>query len=112
MIYTYNSFESLGVFTLHRSIFITILIFSILLFFTIIIPRFQNNMINGFTVLTHTVVSILVSGQLLYFDGIVVDEIGLGGDPVSFILFLAIAGIGIINLIVYFSVKGKSDYKS
>lgn len=109
MIYTYNSFESLGVFTLHRPVFITLLILSIL-FFIITSPRFRKYM-NEFTVLTLTVASIVVSGQLLYFDGIIVDEVGLGGDPVSLILFLTIAGIGIINLIVYFSTKEKSDNK-
>jgi len=66
-------------------------------------------MINGFTVLSMSAISILVSGQLLYYSGIIVDEIGLGGDPVSFFLFLAITGIGIINLIIYFSTQGKSN---
>ena len=105
--YTYESFETLGVFTLLRPIFITILVVSLLLFFVIIIPKFKNKVINGFTVLVLSVISILVSGQLLFYHGIIVDEIGLGGDPVSFYIFLAIVGIGILNLIIYFSRRGR-----
>ncbi len=107
--YTEKSFETLGAFTLLRPIFITILVISLLLFFIIIIPKLKNEMINGFTVLSLSAISILVSGQLLYYSGIVVDEIGLGGDPVSFFIFLAITGIGIINLIIYSSTQGKSN---
>lgn len=78
--YTYNSFESLGVFTLLRPIFITILVVSLLLLCIIIIPKLKNKMINGFSVLSLTSISILVSGQLLFYSGIIVDEIGLGGE--------------------------------
>lgn len=51
--------------------------------------------------------SILVSGQLLYYEGIIADETGLSGDSVSFFIFLAITGIGIINCIIYFSTQRK-----
>ena len=100
--YTYESFETLGAFTLLRPIFITFLVVSLLLFFVIIIPKFKNKVINGITVIGLTGISILVSGQLLFYHGIIVDELGLGGDPVSFYIFLAIVGIGIVNLIIYF----------
>lgn len=102
-LYTYESFETLGVFTLLRPTFITILAVSLLLFFIIIIPKLKNKMINRFTVLSLSAISILVSAQLLFYEGIIVDEIGLGGDPVSFYLFLAITCMGIINLSLYFS---------
>ncbi|MEF7438294.1 hypothetical protein V4V36_13490 [Paenibacillus lautus] len=107
--YTHKSFETLGTFTLLRPIFISSLVVSLLLFFILIIPKLKNKMINGFTVLSLSVISIFVSGQLLYNSGIIVDEIGLSGDPVSFYIFLAITGIWIINLIIYFSTQGKSN---
>ncbi|OOC62646.1 hypothetical protein [Paenibacillus ihbetae] len=107
--YTYKSFETIGAFTLLRPIFISILVVSLLLFFIMIFPKLKNKMVNGFTVLSLSAMSIFVSGQLLYNSGIIVDEIGLSGDPVSFYIFLAITGIGIINLIIYFSTQGKSN---
>lgn len=104
--YTEKSFETLGAFTLLRPVFSTILIATLLLFLIIVIPKLKNKMINGFTVVSMTAISALVSGQLLYYSGIIVDEIGLGGDPVSFYLFLAITGTGFINLVIYFSTHG------
>lgn len=105
--YTYESFETLGAFTLLRPIFITMLLISLFLFAVMVIPRLNNKLINGFTVLSLTAILILVSGQLLFYSGIIVDEIGLGGDHVSFFMFLAIAGLGSINLITYFTIKGR-----
>ncbi|HZH59021.1 MAG TPA: hypothetical protein VEY70_05530, partial [Metabacillus sp.] len=61
----------------------------------------RNKMINKITVLSVSSITILVSVQLLFYSGIIVDEIGLGGDPVSFTLFLTIFGFGIINCFVY-----------
>lgn len=107
--YTYKSFETIGAFTLLRPIFISILIVSLLLFFIMITPKLKNKMINGFTVLSLSAILIFVSGLLLYNSGIIVDEIGLSGDPLSFYIFLAITGIGIINLIIYFSTQRKSN---
>lgn len=107
--YTEKTFETLGAFTLLRPIFFTILVATLLLLLVVIIPYLKNRMINGLTVFSMTIISILVSGQLLYYSGIIVDEIGLGGDRVSTYLFLAITGIGIINLIIYFSTQGKSN---
>ncbi|MFV8830360.1 hypothetical protein [Alkalihalobacterium sp. APHAB7] len=101
--YTYDSFETLGVFTLLRPIYITVLVMSLLLFFIIIIPKLNTRWLNVFAIISLTVLFILFSGLLLYFSGIIVGEIGLGGDAVSFDLFLAILVIGIINLVIYFS---------
>lgn len=106
--YTYDSFENLGAFILLRPIFSTILVISLILFIMLLIPRFNSKIINGFTVLSLSAFSILVSGQLLFYNGIIVDEIGLGGDPISFFIFLAIVGMGIINLIIYFYKNEKS----
>ncbi|MFS0613326.1 hypothetical protein [Lederbergia ruris] len=105
--YSYEPFESLGAFTLFRPTFWAILIVTLLLFLGILIPRFRNKMINGFAVLSVSAILVFVSGQLLFYSGIIVDELGLGGDAVSFILFLAIAGLSFVNILVYFLFKVK-----
>lgn len=106
--YTDSMFENLGHFTLFRPVFISILVGSLLLSLILIIPKLKNKLINGFTVISLSVLSILVSGQLLYNSGIIVDEIGLRGDPVTFYIFIAITGMGILNPIIYFSARGKT----
>lgn len=103
--YTYESFETLGAFTLMRPIFSTFLVISILLLLLVLIPRTKKTYINGFTVISISTISILISAQLLFYEGIIVDEIGLGGDTVSTIIFLAIVGLGILNPILYYSIR-------
>ena len=107
--YTYESFETLGSFTLLRPIFVTFLIVSLILLVIIILPRTKNKIINGFTVACISILSILVSAQTLFYSGIIVDEINLGGDAVSTYLFLAIAVISILNPIIYFGRHGKEN---
>ncbi|MCP3738133.1 hypothetical protein [Rossellomorea sp. BNER] len=100
--YTYESFETLGAFTLLRPIFITFLIVSLILFLIVILPRTKNKRINGFTVTSLSIISILISAQVLFYDGVIVDELNLGGDAVSFYMFLAIVVFSILNPIIYF----------
>ncbi|MFZ0447449.1 MAG: hypothetical protein WAM95_22995 [Bacillus sp. (in: firmicutes)] len=105
--YTYESFETLGSFTLLRPIFVTFLIVLVMLFFMVILPRTKNKIINGFTVVSISILSILISAQILFYSGIIVDEMNLGGDAVSTYLFLTIAVISILNPIIYFGRHGK-----
>lgn len=107
--YTYQSFETLGEFSLLRPIFITLLIVSFSLFLFMLITKSKDKLVNGFSVIILSMLCILVSGQLMFYDGIIVDEIGLSGDTVSFYLFLAILIFGITNPIIYFYKKQMID---
>lgn len=66
-------------------------------------------MINGFTVVSLSVLAIVVSGQLLVYTGIIADELGLGGNPIAFFMFVAIVAIGIINSVIYIERRSKKD---
>ena len=100
--YTYESFETMGSFTLLRPIFITLLIVSVIMFILVILPRAKSKIINGFTVSFISILTILLSAQVLFYSGIIVDEIGLGGDAVSTVLFLVIVVMSVLNLLIYF----------
>jgi hypothetical protein len=84
-----------------RPIFITFLIVSLLLFVIIILPKLREKLANSSLVFGLSLVSLVVSAQLLYYDAIIVDEIGLSGDGVSTILFLVNAIFCIANPIVF-----------
>ncbi|AZS13841.1 hypothetical protein [Paenibacillus lutimineralis] len=99
--YTYDSFETAGAFTLMRPIFITLLIVSLLLFVIIILPKLRRKLANGSFVFGLSLVSLVVSAQLLYYQAIIVDEIGLGGDEASTMLFLVNAIFCIANPIIF-----------
>ena len=93
----YSSFEIFGAFPLLRPILFLLLAVTIILFITLLIPKIRVYLLNGFAVISLSVVTMLVAMQVVYYHAIIVDEIGLSGDPVSIYLFLAIASFGIVN---------------
>lgn len=103
--YTYESFEKLGTFTLLRPVFVVLLLASILLFLFVVVPKFRVKWINHFTVISISALLILLSGQLLFYSTIIVDELGLGGDDVATYLCLTTVCISIINPLLYFFSK-------
>ncbi|MGM7680529.1 hypothetical protein ACSVDA_00115 [Cytobacillus sp. Hm23] len=56
---------------------------------------------NNLFVLGLSILSVIASAQLLYYDAIIVDELGLGGDEISFYIFLIILIFGFINPIIF-----------
>jgi hypothetical protein len=48
--YTYDSFETLGVFTLLRPIFVTFIIAAIFMFLIIILPKLRRKIASGLSV--------------------------------------------------------------
>ncbi|MGF9978240.1 hypothetical protein ABE042_02435 [Viridibacillus arvi] len=105
--YTYEMFEIDGVFTLFRPLFITMLFLSILLFIAIILPKVRKRYINTFTVVSISIVNVILSTQLLFMNGIIVDELNLSGDKFTFYVFIAIVGVTFINVISYFTSQNR-----
>lgn len=102
MMYTYESFETFEVFTLLRPVFITFFIVTLNIFIGMKLPKSKRNIINGFSVSSISILSIVVSAQILFYNGIIVDEINLAEDSVSSVLFLAIVGLSLLNPLIYF----------
>lgn len=105
MMYTYKSFETLGAFTLLRPVFITMLIVLLLLLIMVVVPKYRQKL-NALFVFSLSVIIVLLASQLLFYDAIIVDELGLGGDAITTYLYLLIVVVGIINPVI-FSIKKK-----
>lgn len=99
--YTYQSFETHGTFTLLRPIYMTLLIFSIILFIAVVTPKIRTKFLNWFVVLTLYLVLLIVSVQVVFHDAIIVDELGLGGDSFATTVFVLIASINFASLVIY-----------
>jgi hypothetical protein len=84
-----------------RPIFFTLLVLSIALFFLILYPRTRRRILNVFSVISLSFIFALMAVQVIYFDGIIVDEIGLGGDAVSTVTSLLILFFSLLNPIAY-----------
>ncbi|KIV54933.1 hypothetical protein TS64_13430 [Aneurinibacillus migulanus] len=80
----------------------TFLIMSFILFFIISILKTKQKFINGFTVISLSILSIIISAQVVIYHAIIVDEISLGGDKISMFMFLVIGAFGFLNPIIYF----------
>ena len=105
MNFTYENFAKDGILTLLDPLFTLILIFSAL--FVIVLIRFD---INAKIMLFVGAFIILISAQLLSIDGILADELNLGGSSKNFYFFIAIAVIQ-VGLIVFAFVKEKKKKK-
>lgn len=101
--YTYDSFEIDGVFTLLRPILITFVIMGITLFIGVILPKTIHRFINASTVVSLSLLSMIVSAQVVVYDAIIVDELGLAGDVIATSMFVIIVGFGLANPLIYFS---------
>ncbi|RNF38970.1 hypothetical protein [Planococcus salinus] len=105
--YIHPSFSTDGSFTLLQPLYTTLLVVSVLLFVLIFLPITRRKFINGFTVVALSLLMMWISIQLIYFDAIIVDEIGLGGNPITFFMVAAIVVFGFANPLFYFTRKAK-----
>ncbi|MBT2695711.1 hypothetical protein [Bacillus sp. ISL-55] len=91
-----------------RPIFFTLLTVSILLIILIISRKLPEKLLNGFSVISLSIVIGVITVQVTYYDAIIVDEIGLGGDPTIFFLAFAILGLSVLNPMLFFWLNSKS----
>ncbi|MGE7093002.1 hypothetical protein ACQKII_16415 [Lysinibacillus sp. NPDC048646] len=82
--FTYDNFVSDKSFTLLEPIFEVIVLYSVLMLIIAIIKKMPIWFCLLFASLT-----VIVSGQLLWFSGIIVDELSLGGNSKDFYCFVA-----------------------
>ncbi|MDM5232379.1 hypothetical protein [Lysinibacillus pakistanensis] len=82
--FTYKQFVTNHSFSLLDPIFEVILLFAIILLLIV----FIKNVPTWFCLL-FAGLSILISGQLLWFSGIIADELNIGGSAKSFFIFIA-----------------------
>lgn len=106
--YTHPTFESYGTFILLRPIFYSLLAASVVLLVFIVWPKLRKRLLNIFAVVSISLLTFWVSVMTFYYHAIIVDEIGLGGDSVSFYLFLLIAALSVLNPFIYLLVSLKS----
>jgi cytochrome bd-type quinol oxidase subunit 2 len=106
--YTHETFVTDGLFTLMRPIFFTMLILAILLFLMIISRRLREKLLNLFNVVSLSFILGIITVQVTYYDAIIVDEIGLGGDPTTFFLALIILALSLLNPMLYSWLNSKT----
>lgn len=56
---------------------------------------------NDFYIYTFSLFSIVLAGMTLFQVGVIADETGNAGDPLSFYLFIAVVSINIMNMVLH-----------
>ncbi|WP_404321437.1 hypothetical protein LG298_13335 [Cytobacillus firmus] len=77
------------------------LLIAVILFVLVSLPRALQGFLNVFTIMAVALISIIISGQVLFFEAILADELGMGGGS-GFWMFLVIVILGIVSPIIYF----------
>lgn len=96
--YTYESFVTEGAFTLLQPVFYSSLLAAVIL----LIFALTSKAISGIVVVFISLILIIISGQVLFFDAIIADELGLGGDGTATLLFLGIAFLNLASPVIFF----------
>jgi len=84
-----------------RPIYIAIIIVLLLLLLFSIFYKWKYRLIIGITMSIVSLFSIMISAYYLAEIGIIADEKNMGGDPVSFNMFLLIVGLSILNPVIF-----------
>ncbi|REJ09041.1 hypothetical protein [Halobacillus trueperi] len=86
-------------FVMLRPVFILLVLVSILV--TIFLIFQKEEKVSGWTLFFVTSMSLIIGSVCLYSSGYIVDEFGLGGDPVSFYLYIALFPVSLLNILLY-----------
>lgn len=92
--------DNADVFINFRPIYVLFIIMLIISLFIIIVQK-NHKIINGYTVILTLAVSSIVSAFMTYQIGILSDELGIGGDSASTIMFFAVIVLNAVNFFVY-----------
>jgi hypothetical protein len=86
--YTYESFVTDGILTLLRPVVYSFLLIAVAIFILVLPPKALQRFMNGFTIISISIISIIISGQVLFFD--------------------AIAGLSVASPVIFYIRKGES----
>lgn len=95
--------DSMTVFSSFRPLYLLFIGVLALLLIISIVQKGRLKVVNGFTVGLFVFISIIVTASLTYQIGILSDELGVGGDPVSFLLFVGVVFLALVSPIVYWA---------
>ncbi|MEO4053304.1 acyl-CoA dehydrogenase [Solibacillus sp. CAU 1738] len=102
--FTYDKFEQDGIFTLLDPVFTTIAVFSVLFCIAVFLLKPSAKLVlfvGSFT--------IIITVQLFWLSGILIDELALSGGSKDFILLIVTAIAQVIAIVAgyFFENKGK-----
>ncbi|MFB6366698.1 hypothetical protein ACFCP7_22050 [Paenibacillus elgii] len=92
--------DSVVIFTNFRPIYIFFIIIQAISLINIISQIKHHKPINGYAIFSISFICSVVSAFLTYQIGILSDELAIGGDPVSFYMFIVVVIMSVVNFLV------------
>ncbi|WP_426452759.1 hypothetical protein ACP26L_12065 [Paenibacillus sp. S-38] len=100
--------EITTIFVNFRPIYILFIVIQVVSLIIQLFHKDHSSIMNVFTIGIILSASLAVSAYLTYQIGILSDALSIGGDPVSFVMFIGIAILSLLNSLVFFRKKGMS----
>ncbi|MGW9019700.1 hypothetical protein, partial [Priestia megaterium] len=94
--YIWRNYEGAISLLYSRPVFIFFIVVLSALFITILIQN-KKQLVTGLHVITIAIISLFISGLILFLEGIIVDDLNLSGDTISTYMFLIIVALCLIN---------------
>ncbi|WP_045518478.1 hypothetical protein [Neobacillus niacini] len=88
-----------------RPILIAIIVLLLIFLLASIIYKGKHKLVIGASMVIVSLICTILSANYMWDIGIIADEKGMAGDPVSFVLFLFIVGLSLLNPIILTSRK-------
>ncbi|MCC5894015.1 MAG: hypothetical protein JJU16_01005 [Alkalibacterium sp.] len=101
----------LELFTQFRLVFGIILAILVIFLILSLIPKGRDAMVTFFSVLAISISHLAIATALLIVENSFLEDFTLDGDSLTFFMFLGIAGLAILNPIVY-KLRNKSRRRS
>ncbi|WP_141676297.1 hypothetical protein [Pseudobacillus wudalianchiensis] len=78
------------------------------MFFIVLIPSLRRRA-TRLVVLRGSIILVILSAQLQYYDGVIVDEPGLRGDEMSAYMFLVVLVFSVMGSIIFYAGRKHSE---
>lgn len=91
-----------------RPIFVTLIVAALFMFFIVLIPLLRRRAAR-LVVLRGSIILVILSAQLLYYNGMIVDKLGLRGDEMSAYIFLAVLVFSVMGSIIFYAGRKHSE---
>ncbi|WP_440604173.1 hypothetical protein [Bacillus sp. GB_SG_008] len=85
-----------------RSILIFLIVVLVISSAIVAFQKKGAKILNGFAVVTISLICVVVASVGLYKTGYMIDELNMVGDPVSTYMVIAIGVLSVVNLSTYF----------
>jgi hypothetical protein len=93
-----------------RPILIAFIILLLIFLLASVLYKGKRKLVIGTSMVIVSSIFTILSAKFMWDIGIIADEKGMGGDPVSFVMFLFIVGLSLLNPVIFTKKRNISSF--